>query len=230
VQQLLGNRPRAEIILTQSSREAWQHVPTNNLLDYIDGSKTNYPAMIASVTFAQLGLLLALYGGGKLAAAWPRSESVKESVNSWQLPACVVRGASFDEPAWHIILGFAGWKELVACSVASRGLCIEAREATHWSRLYLHYFSLDVPPELSPSRIGPLFFQELCRVRLCRKCGKTYQLHSGSGLAPVCRVHPGVCQQVHFYPALWKFSCCGARPEAEGCRLVGTHTEDVDSC
>lgn len=203
--------------------------PTLQLLEHRSDAKgMSAHVLLASVLVAQLGLLCLLCGGSRLALAW-RGSSPPVPLPAparWRAIGASGRpaapgAASLGSGAWCSALGYADWQQLCAVGQACRMLCAEARADGHWARLWEQRFRTPCPAQGS-LEAGPCFLSELWKQRRCRTCGEVFRL-AQSGPAAACRVHPGVCQQVHFYPASWRFSCCGTSSGSEGCQLVGSH-------
>lgn len=197
-------------------------------------------ALIVSVISAQLGLLALLCCSGRLSAAChlaaaSRSAPAAESDFEWSPIAATAHAhVPLGRLAWHTVLGFSDWRQLCAVGTACRALCAEAREDAHWVHLWEQLFGEPWPHRPArpvatsePLKAGPILLADLRRWRKCRACSQKFRLMDADVkiAGSACRIHPGVCQLVNFYPAVWRFSCCGESAGSEGCRPMARHVE-----
>lgn len=232
VQQLLGGNVPMEAIV-KPVRTAYNAPTGARLLEHInrDGRRPSPTMLAGSVAGAQLGLIFLLYGGARLAGrASPANARRGEPPTRWGLAldtreseATAVR-PPLGRHAWRQVMSFADWPELCHAGAACRSLCAEARADGLWIRLWEQCFETPCPAGEGSLEAGPLFLAELLRPRRCVTCGESFN-HACEGADSNCRVHPGLIQQVHFYPVVWRFSCCGGCEASRGCRAMGQHSD-----
>lgn len=220
----VGRAPLHEILYKSPVNTASSHIDIH-LLTYA-GRSVAQPLLVQclAVLGAQCGLLLLLYSGSRVAAAC-RTERlvVAKTATRWAEVQASELVEPFGRNPWSVVLDHADWQELCVIRACCRTLCVEARVGARWRALWLQHFGTECTD--GAEEIGLSFLMNIWELRQCARCGETFCFAHSSAASSGCRIHPGVCVQVHFYPSVWLFSCCGGLSGSEGCRRIGRHVD-----
>jgi hypothetical protein len=228
MQQFLDSGHGLEVMIARSYRSERSSSVGRRMIEHRGpAAKPSTSVLAASVAGAPAALLLMLYGGSRLTSFCRQPREEASPVTKWTVGAeppllPVAKVAAMSRNHWRVALSFADWRSLCHAGVACRALCAEARADGPWIQFWEQRFRAPCPVRAGTLEAGPLFLSELLRPRLCAACGERFTLASG---ADSCRIHPGIPQQVHFYPAIWTQSCCGRSVDSTGCRPIGQHRD-----